>query len=134
MMDHLLKQGSTALRLMLLGAATMASVSCGDSLASEQGAILVAATTVGEDADVDPNGYTVAVNNGQATFIGVRDTIYVEDLDPGSYQVSLAGMAANCNTLPAENPVTVAVAPADTVNAEFEVTCDAPPGGGNPLP
>lgn len=119
---------------MLLGAGTMASVSCGDSLAIQQGAILVGATTVGEAEDVDPNGYTFAVNNGQASFIGVRDTIYLLDLDPGSYQVSLAGMAANCNTLPAENPITVVVAAADTVNAEFEVTCSASPGGGTPLP
>jgi hypothetical protein len=88
-------------------------------------------------AGVDPNGYTVLVNNGQAGVIGSRDTIYVEDLETGSYQVSLGGMVANCSTLPGENPVTVTVVPADTVNAEFEVTCDespAPPGGGDPVP
>lgn len=130
MMDYLRKQGSTALRLVLLGAGTMASVSCGDDPVSvpTEGTILVVATTVGSDFDV--NGYTISVNNGQASVI--LDTVYVNDLEAGSYQVRLAGIAANCST--GANPLTVAVVAADTVNAEFEVTCDVPepPGGGGP--
>ena len=135
-MNYLRKQGRTALRLILLGAGTMASVSCGDDPAgaSTDGTILVVATTVG--TDFDANGYTVSVNGGQG--IGILDSLYVNDLEAGSYQVSLEGMASNCSTVPGENPLTVAVARADTVNAEFEVTCDVPPppdgGGGPPLP
>ena len=131
MMNYLRKQGSTALRLVLLGASTMASVSCGDDLVSQptEGTILVAATTVG--TDFDPDGYTVSVNNGQVGVLGNLDTIYVNDLEAGNYQVRLAGIAANCST--GANPLTVAVVPADTVNAEFEVTCDVPDdGGGGP--
>jgi hypothetical protein len=130
MMDHLLKQGTRALWLMLLGAGTMASVSCGDSLASQHGTILVEATTLGDGAD--PDGYTIRVNNARATAIEAQGTIYVENLEAGSYQVSLTGMAADCSTRPGRNPITVTVVPADTVNAAFEVTCDAPPGGGDP--
>jgi len=137
MMDHFRKQGSPALRLSLLGAAMVACISCGgDSLASQphQGTIQVGTTTVG--AGVDPDGYTIAVNNAQAGVIPSEGTVYLEDLETGSYQVRLGGMSANCSTLPGENPVTVTVVAADTVNAEFEVTCDAPspPGGGDPLP
>jgi hypothetical protein len=140
MMNHLRKQGYPALRLVVLGAATMASSSCGEDLVSQPrpGTILVAATTVGDGAD--PSGYTVSVDGGPVGPIGTADTgdtIYVEDVEVGSYQVRLAGMEANCSTLPAENPVTVTVVSADTVNAEFEVTCDAappPPGGGDPTP
>ncbi len=138
MMDYLRTQGSTALRLVLLGAGTMASVSCGGDPASvsTDGTILVVAATVG--SDFDANGYTISVNNGQAGVIGTLDTVYVNDLEAGSYQVRLAGIASNCSTVPGENPLTVAVVPADTVNAEFEVTCDVPPppddGGGVPLP
>jgi hypothetical protein len=134
MIDHLRKPGSTALRLVLLGAGTMASVSCGADSVSlpTEGTILVAATTVG--SDFDPDGYTVSVNSTQAGVLGNLDTIYVNNLEAGSYQVRLAGIAANCGT--GANPLTVAVVPADTVNAEFEVTCDVPPppdGGGDPL-
>jgi hypothetical protein len=135
-MDHLRKQGNTALRLALLGGATMASISCGTDPTTllGGGAILVAASTVG--AGSDPNGYTVSVNNDQAGAIGILDTLFVEDLVAGSYEVRLAGMAANCSILPAENPVTVTVIRDDTVNAEFEITCDATGGGGggDPIP
>lgn len=136
MIDHPGKLGSTALRRVLLGAGTIASISCGDDPVRQptEGTILVAATTVGTDFDSD--GYTVSVNNGPAGVIGHLDTIYVDDLEVGNYQVSLAGIADNCSTVAGENPVTVAVAPADTVNAEFEVTCDVPPppdGGDDPL-
>ena len=136
MIDHPRKQGSTALRLVLLGAATVASVSCGDDLASQptEGTILVATTTVG--TDFDPDGYSVSVNSSQAGVLGNLDTIYVNKLEAGNYQVSLAGIAANCSTAAGLNPLTVEVVAADTVNAEFEVTCDVPPppdGGGDPL-
>ena len=136
MIDHPRKQGSTALRLVLLGAATVASISCGDDPTTlpTEGSILVAATTVGTDFDTD--GYTVSVNSSQAGVLGNLDTIYVNKLEPGNYQVSLTGIAANCSTAPGLNPLTVEVVAADTVNAEFEVTCDVPPppdGGGDPL-
>jgi hypothetical protein len=134
MMQYLRKPGTTALRLVLLGAGTVASVSCGDDPVGQQaeGTILVGATTVG--SDFDPNGYTILVNNGQAGLLqSTQDTVYV-DVEPGDYQVSLTGIASNCSTAPGENPVTVTVVPADTVNAEFEVTCEPPPppGGGGP--
>lgn len=133
MMDYLRQQGNTALRLVLLGAGTLASVSCGDEIASQpiDGTILVGVTTVG--SDFDQNGYTVLVNNAQADLLETsQDTAYV-DVEAGSYQVALTGIAANCSTTPGENPLAVEVVPADTVNAEFEVTCD-PPGGGGPPP
>ena len=136
MMDHLGRLGSTALRLVLLGAGTVAAVSCGDDPVSQptEGAILVAATTSG--TDFDPNGYTVSINSGQPVIILTLDTVYVNDLEAGTYQVRLAGIAANCSIPIAENPKTVVVVPADTVNAEFAVTCDLPDspgdGGGDP--
>jgi hypothetical protein len=132
MLDYLLKQGSIARRLVLLGAGTMASISCGDDPTNvpTDGTILVAATTLG--TDFDPNGYTVSVNNGPAGVLGNLDTLYVGDLQAGAYQVRLADIAANCTTALGTNPVTVTVVPADTVNAEFEITCDVPPGDGGP--
>lgn len=134
LMDYLRKQVCTALWLVFLGAGTVASISCGSDPASLsiEGTILVAATTVG--TDFDPDGYTVSVNNTQSGVLGNLDTIYVNNLQTGSYQVRLAGIAANCST--GANPLTVAVVPADTVNAEFAVTCDVPepPGGGGPPP
>jgi hypothetical protein len=134
MMDYLRTPGNAGLRLALLGACTMASVSCGDDPVSQptEGSIMVTTTTVG--TDFDPNGYTVSVNSGQPVAIENFGTLFFNALDAGTYDVTLAGIAANCSTVPGENPKEVTVAAADTVNAEFEVTCEVPgpPGGGGP--
>lgn len=132
-MDYLRKRESAAARLAFLGACTMASVSCGDDPAGLQagpGTIMVTTTTVGND--FDPNGYAVAVNDGQPRAIDNLGTLFFNDLEAGAYDVSLSGMAANCSTVPGENPRTVVVLPADTVSAEFEITCVVPGGGGGP--
>jgi hypothetical protein len=134
MMDYLRKQASTALRRVLLGAGTVAWMACGDDPVNlgTDGTIMVAATTVGSDFDV--NGYTFSVNSGQGVVIGSLDTVYVNDLEAGSYQVGLGGIADNCSTPVDGNPKTVVVLPADTVKAEFQVTCDVPDGGGGGPP
>jgi hypothetical protein len=124
------------LSLLVLGAGIMALGSCGDDAVTgpTEGSILIAANTTG--SDFDPNGYTVSVNNGQANVIGVLDTVYVTDLEPGDYQVSLAGLANNCTTEPGTNPQVAAVVAGDTVSVNFEVACEVPPppGGGDPTP
>lgn len=136
MMDYIRGHGSTALRLVLLGAGTVAGVSCGDDPVSRptHGTIFVEATTTGTDFDTD--GYTVSVNNGAAGAVGNFGTLYVDDLEAGTYQVGLSGLATNCSIPSTENPKTVVVLPADTVAAEFAIACDVPegPGGGGPPP
>ncbi len=135
MKDYLRKR-TTPVRLLIIGG-MLALVSCGDDPVSQEGdgTILVTALTLG--TDFDPNGYSVSVNSGQPLNLGLQDTIWVENLEAGNYQVGLAGIAENC-TSTGQNPITVAVVPIDTVNAEFEVTCDVPPpedpDGGNPVP
>lgn len=118
----------------------LSGISCGDEdLVSQttQGTIKVAATTVGAESDLDPNGYTVELSTGEKTPIANAGTIYVEDLEEGDYQVALTGIAANCAA--GENPVNVSVVAADTVEAEFVVDCEVldPPddgGPGEPIP
>jgi hypothetical protein len=135
MLDYLWRQGSTALSLVLLGAGTMISISCGDdstSLVTQDGTIQVEALT--EGTDFDGNGY-VAELNSQSIAIGNLDTIWFEDVEPGIYEVALTGIAENCST--EENPKSVEVVPVDTVQAQFTITCDVPappPGGGGPDP
>ena len=135
MLDYLRTQGSTALSLVLLGAGTMISISCGDdstSLVTQDGTIQVEALTQG--TDFDGNGY-VAELNSQSIAIGNLDTIWFEDVEPGTYEVALTGIAENCST--EGNPKSVEVVPVDTVQAQFTITCDVPappPGGGGPDP
>jgi hypothetical protein len=131
-MDHLRRQGLAKLGLLLMGAATMATVSCGDdqSAGPTEGTILVGARTTGSDFDV--NGYLVSVNSSQGQEIGNLDTIYVTALEPGDYVVSLGGIAENCSLPPDANPKSAAVTAGDTVDVLFDVTCEppGPPGGG----
>ena len=141
MFEQLRTRVNVLLPLMFSGGGIiLGGISCGDDeLISQttQGTIMVAATTVGADPDLDPNGYTVELSTGEKTPIAVAGTIYVEDLEEGDYQVGLTGIAANCAA--AENPVDVSVVAADTVEAAFVVTCEVldPPGdggGGEPVP
>jgi len=133
-MDHPRRQRYASLGLLLVGAVTMATVSCGDDqgVGAVDGSILVGARTTGSDFDV--NGYLVSVNSGQGLAIGNLDTIYVNALEPGDYVVSLGGITDNC-TLPADtNPQTAAVEAGDTVEVLFDITCEPPgDGGGDPI-
>jgi len=135
-MDHLRTQRYAKLGLLLMSAATMAMVSCGDDKIAgpTDGTILVGARTTGSDFDV--NGYLVSINSSQGQPIGNLDTIYVTALEPGDYVVSLGGVADNC-TVPSEaNPQDAAVAAGDTVEVLFDITCEPapPPGDGGPDP
>ena len=86
------------------------------------GAIQVSSTTTG--VDLDPNGYTAAADlamgggiavptNGSATFTQVG---------PGTQNVTLSGVAANCAVAGA-NPVSVTVASGATAQVQFAITC-----------
>jgi hypothetical protein len=103
-------------RLVLSGCGiVLTGTACGGddaTVPTNQGAILVASSTVGLPADLDPNGYTVELSNGEKTPIAVAATIYLEDLEEGDYQVALTGIAANCAAN--ENPINVSVVAADT--------------------
>ena len=129
MLDDLRRHGSTALHLVLLGAGTVISTSCGGDPATPNigGTIQVAAKTEGTDFDTD--GY-LATLNSQSIAIFNLDTIWFTEVEPGTYQVGLGGIAENCTTV--ENPRSVEVTPGDTVKTDFTVTCDvpAPPPGG----
>lgn len=126
-----------ALPLLLLGVGTLAAGSCGfnDVPTPTEGTLRVATLTTG--SGLDANGYTVVVNNIPADQIGVVDTIYLDALDTGLYEVALGGLQENCETLTGTNPQTITVLPSDTVGVAFNVTCETPPPpppGGPPVP
>jgi hypothetical protein len=141
MLEQLRTRVIVSCRLVLSGCGiVLMGTACGGddaTVPTNQGAILVATSTVGLPADLDPNGYTVELSTGVKTPIAIDATTYLEDLDEGDYQVALTGIAANCAAN--ENPVNVSVVAADTAEAEFVVSCEVvePPGdggGGEPVP
>jgi hypothetical protein len=116
-----------AFPFLLLGVGTWVAGSCGyeDIPTPSEGTLQVAVLTSG--TGVDENGYTVIVNNTEADEIEVVDTIYLERLDTGLYEVALGGLQENCETLTGTNPQTITVLPGDTVGVTFNVTCETPP-------
>ena len=86
------------------------------------GALKAAAATSGSNL---PTGYTVTLDSGQSTAIGVNDSITATGIAAGSHRAALAGVPANCSVSGA-NPRTVTVRANDTARTTFSVACLPP--------
>ena len=88
------------------------------------GSIQVTAATSG--IDLDPDGYTVLLDNGQQRPLGVNGTAVIEGVNGGDHSVILFGAVGNC-ALAGANPRTVHVTTGgvtrDTVRTTFQLTC-----------
>src|SRR5207247_654342 len=88
------------------------------------GNIQVTAATSG--VDLDPDGYTVLLDNGQQRPLGVNGTALIEGVSGGDHSVILFGAVGNC-ALAGDNPRTVHVTTGgvtrDTVRTTFQLTC-----------
>ncbi|MFL5954844.1 MAG: hypothetical protein ACJ76I_12135, partial [Gaiellaceae bacterium] len=97
------------------------------SCVTTKGSLTVSTTTTG--ADLDPDGYAVAVDGGAPQAIAVNGTLTVAGLTAGTHTVALSGLAANCTTT--NNPQTVTITAGATTSASFTVSCTAIPTNGN---
>jgi TolB protein len=104
-------------------ATTTFAVTC-TALPPTVGTLEVVTDTSGDD--VDPDGYTVTVDGGAGSAVGIIDTLTTPDLAPGDYEVALSDVAANC-AVGGDNPRTVAVSAGATASTTFTVTCTALP-------
>jgi len=89
---------------------------------SGSGALRTAATTSGSNL---PAGYTVTVDSGQSTSIGINDSVTATGIAAGSHRAALGGVPTNCSVSGA-NPRTVTVQPNDTARTTFSVACALP--------
>ena len=89
---------------------------------SGSGALRAAATTSGSHL---PAGYTVTVDSGQSTSIGINDSVTATGIPAGSHRAALGGVPTNCSVSGA-NPRTVTVQPNDTARTTFSVACALP--------
>jgi hypothetical protein len=88
------------------------------------GTLQVTTSTTGVSPDAD--GYSVSTDGGTGQPIGVNESITIRDLTPGSHNVGLSGISANCQ-VDAGNPRAVTIAAGQTATAAFNITCTAPP-------
>ena len=85
-------------------------------------------TTATSGAEPDPDGYVVQVDGGTEQSIGASASIQNEDVEAGTHEVQLAGLAPNC-TVGGDNPRIVSITAGETETVAFEVTCGATTGG-----
>ena len=88
--------------------------------AATTGSAHITTTTTGADLDVD--GYQIAVDGGAAQAIGANTTVTVGNLTAASHSVTLSGLTANC-TVSGTNPRSVGVTAGATVDVSFDVAC-----------
>lgn len=112
----------------LVAAAGIALVACdgGDVVEPTTGDLEV--TTVTSGPEPDPDGYTIAIDDGPALALGANATFHGEDLAAGEHSVGLAGVAANC-ALEGENPRLIEVVAGQTASLTLAISCSTAAGG-----
>lgn len=93
------------------------------------GAVEVVTSTTG--VELDPDGYTVTVDDVASGAIGSAARRTIAELAPGAHRVGLGGVSANCE-VQGENPRAVSVVAGETASEAFTVVCvpAPPPTGG----
>jgi Tol biopolymer transport system component len=85
------------------------------------GSVEVITSTTG--VDIDPDGFTVAVESATPVAIGVVDTVLVSNVHYQSRTVELQDLADNCSVVNGTNPRTLNVPENSTVSTTFVVNC-----------
>src|SRR5687768_6219659 len=86
------------------------------------GAVTVTTSTTG--AELDPDGYTLTLDDVEQVAIAGAASRTLGELEPGTYQVGLSGLSPNC-AVDGENPRSVRVVAGETVSEAFAVVCEA---------
>lgn len=76
---------------------------------------------------LDPDGYSVVVDGDRSRAVDRNGTVVFADLEAGSHEVALEGLASNCSVA-GEPARTVEVPAGGTGSTAFEVECEAREG------
>ncbi|HVH68127.1 MAG TPA: PKD domain-containing protein [Gemmatimonadales bacterium] len=90
------------------------------------GSLTVTTNTSGKD--LDPDGYTVAVDDTASKTITTNGTVTFTSLSPGSHTVVLSGLAANCSVTGGSASRSVTIQSNGAATLAFNVTCSATTG------
>jgi len=102
----------------------LAALGCGgsDLIAPSPGNLQVTAATSGNPADLDQDGYTVAVDGGAGKALPINGSVSFSQLAAGNHTVALSGVAPNC-TVSGQNPAQVTVTAGATAHSAFQIAC-----------
>src|SRR5438094_8053967 len=108
--------------LALITSVAWALADCRDSgpTGPSTGWVWIATTTTG--GNLDPDGYAVTVDRGTAQAIADNATLTIAQISAGNHQLTLTGVASNCD-VGGLNPRTVAVAAGDITVTDVAVRC-----------
>src|SRR5690348_5793302 len=106
----------------LAGALMLAALAagCQDATGPRTGSIRLSLTTSG--LDVDPDGYSVSVDDRLNATVRANGAITIPDIRGGTHVVRLGGVAANCSVDDAAER-TLTVTAGQEVSAAFAVSC-----------
>lgn len=118
-------------RLLFALAVSAAAVGCeGEGVTPPTtGSISITSATSGPSPD--PDGYTISIDGATRGALGVNDAVIISGLVPGSHDVGLNGVAANCH-IQGDNLQPVTIAPGAQASVEYSIVCAmSPPGTGS---
>jgi hypothetical protein len=118
-----ISRAALAATILMLSAALAGCSDSGTGPNATTGTIAVALDMTGDTRD--PDGCSIAIDNGDAQPAVAGDRVLFTGLEPGSHVVRLSGMETYC-TLNGENPVVVRAAAGDTTEVSFALTCGDP--------
>ena len=114
--------GRTCFQRLILWAAPLVVLACGGEGGTDVVLPALRITTATSGVELDPDGYTVAIDGQAPQPIGANATLITEDLPAGQHTVELSGIADNC-TVGGENPQPVSVVAGSTATVAFVITC-----------
>ena len=88
------------------------------------GTLQVVTNTTG--TGLDPDGYTLTVDDVESGAIGSAAQRTIAELEAGAHQIALSDVSANCE-VQGQNPRAVSVVAGETANETFAVVCAQPP-------
>src|SRR5436309_14795562 len=94
------------------------AVACSEPLGPRIGDVRLTVATTG--ADLDPDGYAIALDGGAAMAVAVNDSKMISGLSAGSHSALLNGLAANC-TVSGANPRDIDVGSHETTEVRIAV-------------
>jgi hypothetical protein len=119
----------------ILGLATIQTTGCGESSGPAQpttGELEIRVTTFGQNIDLDPDGYTLRIDDLSAGAIGINNAIILSPLLLGMHKVGLEALASNCVVLGGDVHSVVVTRGETPSRLSLEVSCSplvpVPPG------
>jgi len=111
-------------KLIVLLLLSVLAVACSEPLVPHIGDVRLTVATTG--ADLDPDGYAIALDGGAAMAVAVNDRKMISGLSAGTHTFLLNGLAPNC-TVGGANPRDIEVGAHETTQVTFAINCSALP-------